>query len=120
MTFGTRDADRAARAGLLGPGSNDRPLANAFAIPGGRVYVFEGLMDTGNTPDPLAGVMAHGNAHGMAHEMGHIAIAMACGGGAAVIGVRTVLQSSYSRDAESATDADGARLTAPPPTKPKP
>jgi len=41
------------------------PAANAFAIPGGRVYVFEGLIDTGNMPDALASVMAHG----MAHEM---------------------------------------------------
>ncbi len=31
------------------------PLANAFAIPGGRVYVFEGSIDKANTPDELAG-----------------------------------------------------------------
>ena len=45
------------------------PAANAFAIPGGRVYVFEGM-----------------------------------------IGVRTVLQSSYSRETEAAAGACGARL----------
>src|SRR4029077_5483171 len=42
-----------------------RSEANAIALPGGRVYVFEGLIDKAETPDELAGVIAH--------EMGHIA-----------------------------------------------
>jgi Zn-dependent protease with chaperone function len=87
-----------------------RPLAaNAFAIPGGHVYVFEGLIETANTPDELAGVIAHETGH-VAHCDGVRALLQSAGlsfglgmllggGGAAVIGVRTVLQSSYSHPA---------------------
>ncbi|MBV1701047.1 MAG: M48 family metallopeptidase [Hyphomicrobiales bacterium] len=38
-------------------------LANALALPGGRVFVFSGLLDAAQTPDELAGVLAH--------ELGH-------------------------------------------------
>src|SRR3984885_1842113 len=41
-----------------------RKQANAFALPGGHVYVFEGLLAKSETPDELAGVIAH--------EMGHV------------------------------------------------
>jgi Zn-dependent protease with chaperone function len=99
--------------------------ANAIALPGGRIYVFQGLVDRANNPDELAGVIAH--------EMGHVAhrdsvravmqagglsflfgmlIGDFTGGGAAVIAVRTVMQSSYSRETEAAADAYGAALVA--------
>jgi Zn-dependent protease with chaperone function len=98
------------------------PAANAFALPGGRVYVFEGLIDKARTPDELAGVVAH--------EMGHVAhrdnvrsVMQAAGlsflfgmmlgdfgGGATIIAARTVLQNSYTRDVETAADAYGAEL----------
>lgn len=101
------------------------PVANAFAIPGGRVYVFQGLADKANTPDELAGVIAHEMGH-VAHRDGLRALIQSAGlsfvfgmllgdfggGGAAVIAVRTVLQSSYSRETEAAADAYGARLVA--------
>src|SRR5215472_11612519 len=38
---------------------------NAIALPGGRVYVFQGLLDKAQSADELAGVIAH--------EMGHVA-----------------------------------------------
>src|SRR5262245_26941207 len=41
-----------------------RSEANAFALPGGRIYVFQGLLDRSATPDELAGVIAH--------EVGHV------------------------------------------------
>jgi Zn-dependent protease with chaperone function len=101
------------------------PSANAFALPGGRVYVFEGLIDQAGSPDELAGVIAHEIGH-VAHRDGVRAIIQGAGlsfvfgmllgdfggGGAAVIAVRTVLQSSYSRETEAAADAYGARLVA--------
>ena len=46
-----------------------RKQANAFALPGGHVYVFEGLLAKSETPDELAGVIAH--------EMGHVVHATA-------------------------------------------
>src|SRR5438067_12246092 len=39
-------------------------LPNAFALPGGRVYVLSGLLAQAQSPDELAGVLAH--------EFGHV------------------------------------------------
>ncbi|MDB5507407.1 MAG: family metallopeptidase [Devosia sp.] len=39
-------------------------IANAFALPGGRTYIFSALMDTVKSPDEFAGVVAH--------EIGHV------------------------------------------------
>lgn len=100
-----------------------RTEANAIALPGGRVYVFQGLIDKAETPDELAGVIAHEMGH-IAHRDGVRAVMQAAGlsflfgmligdfsgGGAAVIAMRTVLQSSYSRETEAAADAFGAEL----------
>jgi Zn-dependent protease with chaperone function len=100
-----------------------RSEVNAIALPGGRVYVFEGLVDKANTPDELAGVIAHEMGH-VAHRDGVRAVIQAggltflfgmligdfSGGGAAVIAMRTVLQFSYSRETEAAADAWGAGL----------
>ena len=85
--------------------------------------MFEGLVDKANTPDELAGVIAHEMGH-VAHRDGVRAVIQAAGlsflfgmligdfsgGGAAVIAMRTVLQSSYSRETEAAADAWGAGL----------
>ena len=40
-------------------------IANAFALPGGRIYVLSGLLKISETPDELAGVLSH--------ELGHVA-----------------------------------------------
>ena len=37
----------------------DRPAINAFALPGGYVVVFRGLLEATETPEQLAGVLAH-------------------------------------------------------------
>ena len=42
----------------------DEKETNAFAIPGGYIYVFKGLVDKAGSDDEIAGVLAH--------EMGHI------------------------------------------------
>lgn len=94
-----------------------RPEANAFAIPGGHVYVFEGLIDKAQTPDELAGVIAHEIGH-VAHRDGTRSVLQAAGlsflfgmvlgdfvgGGAVVFAARQVLQSSYSREVERRAD----------------
>ena len=41
---------------------------NAFAIPGGHVYVHTGLIQAASTPSELAGVLAHEVAHGAARH----------------------------------------------------
>jgi Zn-dependent protease with chaperone function len=102
-----------------------RPEANAFAIPGGRVYVFEGLIDKAETPDELAGVIAHEIGH-VAHRDGTRSVLAGAGlsflfgmvlgdfvgGGAVVFAAHAVLKSSYSRDVEARADLYGADLVA--------
>ena len=41
----------------------DRRVPNAFALPGGRIFVFTGLLDRVQKPEELAGVLAHEMAH---------------------------------------------------------
>ncbi|MBF0387593.1 MAG: septum formation protein Maf [Candidatus Omnitrophica bacterium] len=41
----------------------DQPMVNAFALPGGYVYVFKGLLDYIKDDDQLAAVIAHEVAH---------------------------------------------------------
>jgi Zn-dependent protease with chaperone function len=100
-----------------------RNIANAFALPGGKIYVFEGLIAQADTPDEIAGVLAHEMGH-VAHRDGaRIALQAAglsflfgmmlgdfVGGGAVVIAAKTVLRSSYSRQVEAAADAYSVAL----------
>jgi Zn-dependent protease with chaperone function len=100
-----------------------RDEANAIALPGGQVYVFRGLIDKASNADEIAGVIAHEIGH-VAHRDGTKAMLQGAGlsflfgmllgdfvgGGAVVIAAKTVLQSSYTREAETAADAYGAGL----------
>ncbi len=100
-----------------------RAEPNAVALPGGHIYVFEAIIAKAETPDELAGVLAH--------EIGHVArrdgvksvletaglsflfgmvLGDFVGGGAVIIAAKTLLQSSYSRDTEAAADAYGVAL----------
>ena len=54
----------------------DSPVDNAFAIPGGHIVVLKGLIDTVESPEELAGVLAHEIAHlRQRHSMREIAAA---------------------------------------------
>ncbi len=100
-----------------------RDEANAVALPGGQVYVFRGLIAKAETADEVAGVIAHEIGH-VAHRDGTKAVLQGAGlsflfgmllgdfvgGGAVVFAAKTVLQSSYSREAETEADAYGAEL----------
>jgi WD40 repeat protein len=46
----------------------DSPEANAFSIPGGRIYVTRRLITTVQTEDELAGVIGHEMGHELAHH----------------------------------------------------
>jgi predicted Zn-dependent protease len=46
----------------------DRPEANAFCLPGGKVVVFTGLLDVAKTDDELATVIGHEVAHAVAEH----------------------------------------------------
>jgi predicted Zn-dependent protease len=107
----------------LSPAVVRKSDANAIALPGGRIYVFEGLIDKSQTPDELAGVLAHEIGH-VARRDGTRSVLQAAGlsflfgmllgdfvgGGAVVVVAKTVLQSSYSRAVETAADAYSVNL----------
>lgn len=100
----------------------DISVPNAFAFPGGRVVVFRGLFDLADTPDAVAGVLAHEFAHVIhrhptqamlrAHGLS-LALDLLTGnmaGGDVVAGMgKLVIGASYSRDAEAEADRDAVK-----------
>ncbi len=100
-----------------------RSEANAIALPGSQIYVFQGLLTKTENVDELAGVISHEIGH-IAHRDGTkivlqgaglsllfgILLGDFMGGGAVIIAARSMLQSSYSRAVESAADAYGVGL----------
>jgi Zn-dependent protease with chaperone function len=102
-----------------------RRETNAIALPGGHIYVFEGLIGRSRSADELAGALAH--------EIGHVArrdgtrslleaaglsflfgvlLGDFTGGGLVVVAARTLVQSAYSREVEAAADRYGVNLMA--------
>jgi predicted Zn-dependent protease len=102
----------------------DSPSVNAFALPGGYVYVTRGLLALASDEAELAGVLAHEIGHVTArHSAQRYSQQVVAGLGAAVVGAitgsddiadtfsfgaATVLQ-SYSRDQEFEADTLGIR-----------
>lgn len=97
---------------------------NAFALPGGHIVVFTGLIRAADAPEQVAGVLAHEMAHvtlrhglrNVAHKAGLVlAVQLLLGdlGGWMELAadVALIAQSNdYSRDQESAADAEGVRM----------
>ena len=92
-------------------------VRNAVALPGGRVYLFRGLLDQAENPDEIAGVIAHELGHvknrdgmrrliqagGTSFLLG-LLLGDVTGSTAVIFATRQLLDSSYSRDAESRAD----------------
>lgn len=100
---------------------------NAFALPGGQITVFTGLLRDAESPEQVAGVMAHEIAHvtrrhgmrNLAHRAGiSLALQLLIGGDAegwtvlAADAAALAHQSQYSREQESEADADAVRTMA--------
>ena len=93
-------------------------IENAFALPGGRIYLLDGLLEKARNPDELAGILAHELGH-VKHRDGLRSLIQTggtsfligllfgdvTGAGAAVLAARSLLDASYSRDAERDADA---------------
>jgi len=101
----------------------DSPVPNAFALPGGKIYVLDGLLQKAQSADELAGVIAH--------ELGHVRnrdnlrkviqtggssfliglfVGDVTGGSAVIFAGRSILDASYSREAETRADDFAASL----------
>ena len=86
-------------------------MLNAVALPGGRVILFQGLLDQAKSPDEVAGVLAHEIGHvrerhvmqGLLRQMG---LAVVLGGfdGSGGSTLNSLLSTTYTRDAEREAD----------------
>lgn len=100
----------------------DFDMTNAFALPGGAIVIFDGLIDFAETPEEVAGVLAHEMAHVMKRHGTEAllrsyglqllieSLTGSAGGGVAGGLGETLLGLSYSRDAESEADRSGIEL----------
>jgi predicted Zn-dependent protease len=93
-------------------------MANAFALPGGRVYLLSRLLSVSTTPDELAGVLSHEFGH-VAHRDGlrrlirdggsaflvGLMFGDVTGSGAVLMAGRMALSATYSRADEERADA---------------
>jgi len=96
----------------------DWRVVNAFAAPGGRVYLMRGLIDKAETPDEVAGVLAHELGHVLEHhptanairQVGTMAVLdLVLGDGGSVMnalgqGGALLALLSYTRQDEAAAD----------------
>jgi len=95
----------------------DHDLINAFALPGGQVILFRGLIDAAESPEEVAAVLAHEIGHVVARDPARIALRTAgsvgvlgllfgdfAGGAAVLFMTERLIQASYSREAENNAD----------------
>lgn len=122
-TLATRLTDQAALTAPLTVTVLDHAMVNAFALPGGNVVLFRGLIDAAEAPEEVAAVLAH--------EIGHVAardpitIALRSAGSIGVLGLlfgdfaggalvlflaEQIVRADYTRQAEAAADAYGLAL----------
>jgi hypothetical protein len=96
------------------------PMVNAITLPGGRIILFDGLLQKAKSPDEVAGVLGH--------ELGHVhhrdtitalvrqlGLSIVLGGFSGQVGgyMNGLLSLSYGRSAESAADTESiARMKA--------
>ena len=92
-------------------------VPNAFALPGGKVYMFKGLLAKAGNADEIAGVLAHelghlqhrDNMRGLIRNGGTsflvgLLFGDITGSGALIFASRSLVTSSHSREAEQAAD----------------
>ena len=93
-------------------------IPNAFALPGGKVYLFNGLLAKAENADEIAGVLAHelghlahrDNMRGMIHDgatsfLVGLLFGDISGSSVLIFGSRTLVTSSHSREAEHNADS---------------
>lgn len=99
----------------------DEGEINAFTIPGGRIYMYRGLLEAADTPEELAAVLAHEIGHAekrhvvdkLAREVGlTVLISIISGSDPNLITevLQTLLSSAFSRKQEEEADAFALQL----------
>ncbi|WP_420857328.1 M48 family metallopeptidase [Marivivens marinus] len=95
----------------------DHPMVNAFALPGGHIVFFRGLIEEAETPEEVAAVFAHEMGHVEARDPTRIALRSAgsigvlgllfgdfAGGALVLFMTERLIQADYTREAEAAAD----------------
>jgi hypothetical protein len=93
-------------------------IVNAYALPGGKVYLLDGLIQRAKNADEVAGVMAHELGHAQQRDglrkiiqtggssfLIGLLFGDVTGGSAVLFAARSIVDASYSREAESRADA---------------
>ncbi|MBG0810465.1 M48 family metallopeptidase [Methylosinus sp. H3A] len=100
-------------------------VPNALALPGGKIYVFSALLARAQTPDEVAGVIAHELGHlkhrdamrrliatgGTSYLIG-LLFGDVTGAGALVFASKALIGAAHSREAEAEADGFAADLMA--------
>ncbi|NDW54862.1 M48 family metallopeptidase [Aliiroseovarius sp. PrR006] len=95
----------------------DHPMVNAFALPGGRLVFFRGLLEEADNPDEVAAVLAHEIGHVVYRDPTRDALRSAgslgvlgllfgdfAGGTVALFIANQLINASYSKAAEARAD----------------
>ncbi len=96
----------------------DHDMINAFALPGGRIVIFRGLIDAAETPDEVAGVFAHEIGHVVNRDPARGALRSAgsigvlgllfgdfAGGTVVLFLMNRLIDATYSQEAEALADS---------------
>jgi Zn-dependent protease with chaperone function len=107
------DLDTSVQSGVL-----STPVPNAFALPGGKVYLLEGLLAKAENADEIAGVLAHelghlkhrDNMRGLIHNGGTsfligLLFGDITGSSALIFAARSLVNNTYTREAEQDADS---------------
>ena len=103
---------------------SDEPIVNAFALPGGNIVVFRGLLEETARPEELAGVLAHEMQHVLKRHTTHRLIQESSTGllisalsgdftGSMAFGVKsagTLALMQYDREEEAEADREGMKM----------
>ena len=95
----------------------DHPMINAFALPGGHVVLFDGLLQEATAPEQVAAVLAHEIGHVAARDPTRIALQTTgtlgivglffgdfAGGAAVLFLVKQLISAKYTQTAETNAD----------------
>ena len=113
--------DKVKRAGGIDEPLDARVISatipNAFALPGGKIYLTNGLLQKANNVDEIAGVIAHELGHvrnrdsmrqliqaGGSSFLVGLLFGDVIGGSAVIFATRSLFNSAYSRDTERGAD----------------
>ena len=102
----------------------DADIVNAYALPGGPIVVYAGIIRKMQTPEELAGILAHERSHVLRHHStrsifqnvsGVLLINLVLGDASSLINLiaqngQQIQQLSYSRELELEADREGLQL----------